>query len=95
MNINEALKRIDHLNKNIESIDEALKETRDKDIVKVTILWPGFAPGLSGSRVHVERSLLSELLTSTITANQEELKSIQPVIDMANAALKGVLSDER
>lgn len=97
MNIEQALKRIGTLQQNIKDQSEILamlnnRRSEDKR-VNINVINPSALINHSDTRfMFLDHGLFVEAVTANIEKNMDELKKLTPVIDMANAALKGVLS---
>ncbi len=90
MNIKEAVERIEMLNKNIteqENLISIVKRDNPKDV------WAIFSASKHiQKQMAINRSVLLHLIEANIQNNKVEIETLQPIVDMANAALKGVLS---
>lgn len=90
MNIKEAVERIEMLNKNIteqENLISIVKRDNPKDV------WAIFSASKHNQKqMAINRSVLLHLIEANIQNNKVEIETLQPIVDMANAALKGVLS---
>lgn len=98
MDIKQATERVDELRRRIDEMTNILtmlqrRKEGDED-VHIDVWNP------SGNRVEYQSKSRAVLtlgtatasLSSSIQSHKAEIAKLQPVIDMANAALKGVLS---
>lgn len=91
MNIKEAVERIEMLNKNItEQVNVASIIRREK----IKEVWVNFSPTeYGGSRyIAINQEIFLEMIVFNTQQNEAERNKLQPIVDMADAALKGVLS---
>ena len=91
MNIKEAVERIEMLNKNItEQVNVASIIRREK----IKEVWVNFSlTEYGGSRhIAINQEIFLEMIVFNTQQNEAERNKLQPIVDMADAALKGVLS---
>lgn len=86
MNIKSAIERVEKLGENSKICDEiAYMVQREHETGSmVTIL-------IKSRYVSIDRDAFLALLSQEHERNKSEREKLQPVIDMANAALKGIL----
>lgn len=90
MNIKEAVERIEMLNKNITEQENLSSIIKREDLEEV---WCAISAEYSSHRnVAFNKEVLLEFIEVNIQRNRTEVSRLQPIINMANAALKGVLS---
>lgn len=90
MNIKEAVERIEMLNKNIAEQENLSSIIKRGDLKEV---WCVIRTEHSSHRnVAFNKEVLLEFIEVNIQRNRTEVSRLQPIINMANAALKGVLS---
>ncbi|MGD9662289.1 MAG: hypothetical protein AB7U63_13540 [Porticoccaceae bacterium] len=88
MNIEQAIKRIARLNENIQGMGDSLFMLRgNKEIFIAVSVGHG-----QHKPICMDYSTFSEVIETMIEKNKAEIAKLQPIVDMANAALKGVLS---
>lgn len=90
MNIKEAIERIEMLNKNIteqENLISIVKRENEKEVSCVICTKHS-----SHRNVAFNKEVFLEFIEVNIQRNRAEASRLQPIINMANAALKGVLS---
>lgn len=93
MHIGQAIARVKELRSKIEGVDNALNnidKTHLGNPAKFSAtVWVESA---GNTNITIGRDEVVALLQSTKRGFESEISKLQPVIDMANAALKGVLS---
>lgn len=91
MNINQALSTVEALRRQIGDMDKALAASEKTEYGKpVKVETRVFVGGHGTETVHLDREAATELLRTTKARAEARLATLQPVIDMANAALKGI-----
>lgn len=88
MNIEQAIKRIAHLNENIQGMGDSRFMLREAEEIFIAV-------SVGDGRhkpIYMDYSTFSEVIETMIEKNKAEIAKLQPIVDMANAALKGVLS---
>lgn len=89
MNIEQALERIAHLENNIYQMNDALFLLKSKKEVFMDVSVKGSCRHYP---IYIDFSTLSEAIETMLEKNRAEITKLQPIVDVANAALKGVLS---
>ena len=95
MNIAQTLDRLRNLRDDIRRLDEALEKAAAVTSVgskKHSLNANVFVESMGAVSVNATRDAAIEMLKATKVAKQAEIDKLQPVVDMANAALKGLLS---
>lgn len=98
MNIRQATDRVAELRRYIDQMESILimlerRKEGDEDVhVDVWNASGGRVEHQSSCRAVLTRAATIAALSNSIQAHEAEIAKLQPVIDMANAALKGVLS---
>ena len=91
MDIKQAVERVEHLLGQIESLDKAIAKTEElKYGLPCEVRVRVFVDNHGTRDVIAKRDEAIELLTGTRNHYQAEVDRLKPVIDMANAALKGL-----
>jgi len=93
MNIGEALNHVHDLKKSIKELDGAIKAADRAEYGKPVMVSASVFVRSAGSvSVALDRDACLKALQDTKAGYEARIAQLQPVIDMANAALKGVLS---
>ena len=93
MNITEALDTVSRLKRAVEEVDKALKAAEKTEYgTPVSVSASVFVRGAGTTCVSLDREACVKALQDTKAGYEARIAKLQPVIDMANAALKGVLS---
>lgn len=91
MDINQALSTVEALRRQIDGLGKALAASEKTEYGKPVKVETSVRIYCHGSEtVHLDREAAVELLRVTKALAEERLAKLQPVIDMANAALKGI-----
>ena len=92
MNISEAFQRVDALKKNIEQAGElAVMLRRDDESKRFLHGDVHFSfPRYNGKGAALSAKKFADFLELQCRSDQQEIDRLQPVIDMANAALRGI-----
>lgn len=93
MNISEAIDTIGRLKRAVSEVDKALQAAEKEEYgsparVEASV----FVRGAGSVDVSLDRDACIKALQDTKAGYEARIAKLQPVIDMANAALKGVLS---
>lgn len=93
MNISEAIETVSSLKKSIERVDNALKcaEKTEYGGDPVRVQASVIVTGAGDTRVSLSRDACIKALQDTKANYEARIATLQPVIDMANAALKGLM----
>lgn len=93
MNITQAIETVGKLKHRIEEVDRALKAADKTEYGRpAEVSASVFVYGAGTTRVNLDRDACIKALQDTKAGYEARIAKLQPVIDMANAALKGVLS---
>lgn len=93
MNIAEALDTVSRLKRAVEELDKALKATEKTEYgAPAEVSASVFVHGAGTISVSLDRDSCIRALQDTKNGYEARIAKLQPVIDMANAALKGVLT---
>lgn len=93
MDIKQAIERVNDLKNRIRKLDGALKASEKTEYGSlVEVSAEVFVHGFGTLSVSLDRDTCLKALQDTKAGCEARVAKLQPVIDMANAALKGVLS---
>lgn len=93
MNIKQAIKRVEYLKDLLREVDRCAAENVAARTSAPTIYARMWITDTHEARLEITTNKLSELAEQLKDAYQKEIDALQPVIDMANAALKGILNE--
>lgn len=93
MNITEALDTVSRLKRAVEEVDKALKAAEKTEYgAPAKVSASVYVHGAGTTSVNLDREACIKALLDTKAGYEARIAKLQPVIDMANAALKGVLT---
>lgn len=93
MNIAEALDTVSRLKRAVEEVDKALAAADKKEYgAPAKVSASVFVHGVGTTSVSLDRGACIKALQDTKAGYEARIAKLQPVIDMANAALRGMLT---